>query len=169
MMISTRNDKGTALEILVRWLTGAGFSGFRFDTSFSLFFYRDVSASYMGSELPCASELHLLGDWWVGSTGEWHDKVDKLGVGIEPDEPVKAYELTKLRWSEGTRVKNVSLSENVLAIAFQDETICIAMQTDDEYAILLKEPGVNEEEAQWSVTCVNESCFCRCPDAPRRA
>lgn len=161
-MPKTKNDKFGALEFLVSWLIGAGFNGFRFDTAFSLFFYRDDKVFYNGTELPRDIEIHLLGDWWIGPLSEWKEKVAALGCGVEPDEPVKAYELAKLRWTEGACIKDVSFTENTLSVTFENDLILsIALQCDDEYAFVVKESGVDEEDAEWSVTCENDNCYYR--------
>jgi len=162
MTTITKNDKNTMMELMCAWLTGAGFSGFRFDTAFTLYFIRDKSAAYNGFELPWQIELHLLGDWWIGSFNEWSDKVERLGQGVEPDEPVKASELALLRWSDGASVKNVTLSDEVMIIIFDNKTeLSLSLVCEDEYIFSVNEFNVREEATNWSVTCDGDNYYYR--------
>jgi hypothetical protein len=162
MDIKTKNDKSITLEILFDWLIGAGFNGFRFDTAFSLYFYQDSKVFYKGSELPRAIEMHLLGDWWIEPSNEWKKRVEKLGFGIEPDEPIKAYELAKLRWTEGSSIKDITFLDSKISIIFENDVVLsISLQCEDEYAFMVKEVGVYEEDVEWLVTCENGNFFYR--------
>jgi hypothetical protein len=164
-MAATKHDLDKALELLFCWLVGSGFSGFKFDTGFSLYFSRGSEGSFCGYSLPWLMELQLLGHWWFGAEKEWLKKIDKIGEGIEPDEPVKAFELTKLRWSEGALVKNVTYKDGIIAIDFANGLrISVSLESDDDYVLMLKETGVNEKDATWSVVCNGEDMYYRMPE-----
>lgn len=164
MTSETKNDKSTMMELLCSWLIGAGFSGFKFDTAFTLSFIRDKAASFRGLDLPWVIELHLLGNWWFGPHRDWMEKVSEIGQGIEPDEPVKASELALLRWSDGAVIKDIELSEDTLILTFANQTaLTVSLEAEDDYVFSIKEAGVNEEDAYWSATCDGENYYYRVP------
>ena len=149
MINTTENNKNKVTDLLFNWLVGAGFSGFQFGTEFSLFFDKNSVNQYHGNDLPCQLELHILSEWWFGSLENWKQDVNSRGVGVEPCEPVQAFELAKLRWSEGSSVNTIDLSDEALIITFENNTVLvISLKVDDEYAFSLAEKGVAEENAK---------------------
>jgi len=163
-MASTTNDINKAIDLICQWLIGAIFIGFRFSSNFTLFFDRQSEASFVANSLPWQLELNLLEEWWIGDRQEWQEKVIHNGKGIEPDEPVKAFELTRLRWSGGAVVSDVLLDEKRLLILFQNGvTLQTELTGEDEYSFALTEYGVAEENSKWSVVCDSDGIYVRTP------
>ncbi len=155
--MSATNNLSRSVEFITQWLVGAIFIGFRFSSNFTLLFDRQTEAGFEGKSLPWQLRLDLLEDWWLGSKQEWTKKVSENGVGVEPDEPVKAYELAKLRWSEGAVVESIIANENKLSILFQDGTVLHALLTEeDEFSYSLSENSEDSSDCSCSITLDGE-------------
>lgn len=153
-MMNTRNDLSRSIELLTQWLVGAIFVGFRFGSNFTLFFDRETEGFFEGKNLPWQVRLDILEDWWLGSEQEWAKKVSKNGSGVEPDEPVKAFELAKLRWTEGAVVESITADENKLSLFLENGTVLHTLLTqEDEFSYSISE---NSTESDWSVTLDGE-------------
>ena len=137
MMAQTLNDKEKAKEVICALLNDTGFSGFSFDTSFKLRFYRNKTAKYNGKTLPWEVQINILTEWWFGSKEDWLSKVSRMSCGKvqEQDEPVKAYELACLRWIEGSEVKKVTVNDHIMEILFQNgKLISMLLESEEDYA-----------------------------------
>ena len=153
-------EESEAKELLKAWLVGASITSFRFGTAFSLELARPVDAHYKKSKLPEFSEMVFLEEWWLGERSEWGKKVISRGAGVEPDEPVKAFELAKLIWSEGNIVCDVSASENSISIKFENsEVIHILCNGEDEFAFSLTEKNESEHLGKRSLVLSNCEYF----------
>lgn len=164
----TRSGRKESLQLFSAWLEGAGLTGFRFDTGFSLYFSRGAK-TYNGFPLPNLIELQLLGEWWFGAQNDWLAQVELLGEGVEPDEPLKAFRLTALRWSDGAVVQTTTFDEkeHTIGIVFENGVcLTVSLVTDDEYALLLKESDVREQDATWSVAVEDDGMHYRMPSWP---
>jgi hypothetical protein len=134
------------------------FSGFSFDTSFTLRFSRGTEY-YDGQKLPFEIELCLLSNWWFDNKSNWLQKVENFKLDsenepVEPDEPTQAYELTCLRWSEGAVVKNVDIEERSISIAFENgKEITLSNKVEIDNSWMIKEAGVHEVDSNWLVVC----------------
>jgi hypothetical protein len=150
----TMTDTNNAIDLARHWLTGAIFVGFRFDSNFTLFFYCERETSFLGSALPRQIELNILEEWWMGDRQDWEEKISCYGVGVEPDEPVKAFELARLRWTGNSSISDLSLDMNGMRIRFENGVIIQTLLTgEDEFCFSISEFGIAEEHSKWSVTC----------------
>lgn len=139
-------------QIIKTLLKNALFSGFSFDTSFTLRFSRGTEY-YNGQQLPFDIELCLLSDWRFDNKSNWLQKVENLKLNSE-HEPAQAYELTCLRWSEGAVVKNVDVEEGSISIAFENgKIITISNKVEMDNSWIIKEAGVREVNSNWLVVC----------------
>jgi len=155
--MNATNHLSRSVELITQWLVGAIFVGFRFGSNFTLFFDRQTEASFEGKSLPMQVRLELLEDWWLGSEQEWSQMVVENGVGVEPDEPVKAFELAKLRWSEGAVVESVIANENKLSVLFENGAVLHASLTEeDEFSYSLSENLEISKSNSWSLTLDGE-------------
>lgn len=161
---TAKNNINESMNLLCAWLAGSCFSGFKFDIGFSLYFSRESESSYSSHALPWLSELQLLGEWWFGSKSEWLNKVNRFGDGVVLDEPVKAFRLAKLRWAKGATVKNATYENGVITIYFENDTsVSVSLESDNEYALMLKETGVSKENSRWLVVCDSDDMFYKTP------
>jgi hypothetical protein len=155
--MNATNNLSRSIELITQWLVGAIFIGFRFGSNFTLFFDRQTEANFERKSLPWQIQLDLLEDWWFSNEKEWVKKVAENGVGIEPDEPVKAFELAKLRWSEGAVITSVIADEKNLSLSFENGTVINVLLTEeDEFAYSLSENLERSSEYSWSVTLDGE-------------
>ena len=155
--MNTNNNLSRSVELLNQWLVGAIFIGFRFGSNFTLFFDRQTEGHFEGKSLPWQVRLDLLEDWWIGNEQEWSIKVSENGSVAEPDEPIKAFELTKLRWSEGAVIVSISADENKLSIFFENGTVFHTLLTEeDEFSYSITENTENATVSDWSVTLDRE-------------
>ena len=127
-MTRVENNKQKFQQFMNDLLCGMYFEGYKFDTSFTLRFGGSYSKNASNKKLPMVIELCLLGDWWFYTEKEWSRRLSifknsaKLDLeGWSLDEPLQAFELTRLRWSEGSEICSVSLESEVLEIKFKNE------------------------------------------------
>ena len=155
--MNTTSNLSRSIELLSQWLVGAIFIGFRFGSNFTLFFDRQTQGSFEGKSLPWQVRLDLLEVWWLGGEQEWAKKVSEHGSGVEPDEPVKAFELAKLRWSEGAVVESITADENRLDVFLKNgETLHVLLTKEDEFSYSVSENKENSDDSDWSVTLDEE-------------
>lgn len=160
----TKNDADKAIDLVGQWLKGAIYVGFRFDSNFTLFFDCNRERSFAGYRLPWQIQLNLLEDWWIGDRQNWAEKVSRDGEGVEPDEPVKAFELAKLRWTEGASISEGLLDERGLKIRFNNGiSLETALICEDEYCFSISEFDVSDERSKWSVVLDSEGLHVRTP------
>jgi hypothetical protein len=163
----TRRDEAEGERVAQAMLSGAGFSAFTFSTGFSLRFSRGRAGSLLGQPLPAEVELDLDGRWWLDDEHEWKAKVARLAPegAVEPEEPVQAYELAALRWTEGATVVSVALSAGVISLRFQNgRTLTATRDADAEgRAWTLTEIGAEQESSRWSVCSEAGAVFVRSP------
>ena len=166
MTVQTLKEKERAKEVIYALFNDTGFSGFSFDTSFKLRFYRNNAAEYQGKTLPWEIQINILTDWWFGSKEDWIIKVSKMSCEQlqEQDEPIKAYELAYLRWMEDSVVQKVIVNDNTMEILFRNgKQISMLLESEEDYAWTIEEPNVLEPNALWSVACENCELFVRIP------
>lgn len=166
MIVQTKKDRKISENLIQEILIGAGFSGFRFDTAFSLRFDRSKRTEIEGYELPWIFEIQILTEWWFGNKEEWERVVHSFDTKHcpDPEEPVKAYELTCLRWSDGSTVELIDFWDDCLSITFKNgKSLSISFESDEDFAWIIQEPNVPEENSQWSVVCENGEMFVRMP------
>ncbi len=118
----------------------SGFSGFQFGTGFTLFFDRSMSNAH---SKPCRLSLCVESRLRIGSSESWLRLVGRLAPkgAIVPDEPVFAYELARIRWSEGSGVRDVCIENNLLLIELESAEIIVV------------ECATEEEDHAWTLTC----------------
>lgn len=163
-MMANRNNQSVGIELIINWLINSIFVGFRFGSNFTLFFDRQTEASFNGKVLPSQLKLELLEDWWFGNEKDWQLNVNKNGSGVEPDEPVKAFELAKLRWSEGAIVKSVVADEQGLVLEFENGVFLqVRLTGEDELTYLLSENNIGVEGGGWSVALESDGIFSKVP------
>lgn len=166
MRTQTRQDKAKAESLTCALLEGTGLSGFWFGTSFTLRFERSDMKYFNSHKLPWAVELQLLGEWWFNTKEKWCQTVERLAAKetAEPEEPAQAYELVRLRWSEGSTVKAVSFDDEKMAITFANGTFLSAsLNSTEDYAWRISVPDICESDEQWSVVCEEGKLFLRTP------
>lgn len=161
-------DIAKAQEVLRRSLLGAGFSGFSFDSTFRLWFIRESSGVMDDLEAPQEIELIIEADWRIGDKAQWQAKVSRLAPAgaIEPEEPVQAYELAFMRWSDGSKIADVALTEAELCITTQGGATIVVGSSIEEggTAWYIGQRGVPEHEASWSVCCADGALYVRRPE-----
>lgn len=167
MTMGTVADITLAKRLTEAMLVGAGFSAFVFHTSFCIRFVRGERATFSGAPLPQEVELNLLSEWWFDDHTNWQAKVASLAPAgaVEPAEPVQAFELAALRWTEGTTVKGVELTSEHLRISFANARMITVngLSEDDGLAWMLSAAGTPEAESVWSVSSHAGQLFVRCP------
>lgn len=151
-------------KFLTEWLSGALFVGFRFASNFTLYFDLQNEVHFEGQKLPWTFRLEILEDWWFGDKDEWLQKVSEKGESVQPDEPVKAFELAKLRWSGGVMVESISVNEKILTIVFENNIELHVQQTsEDEFAYSLSDYSDSSSDCSWSLTLDSVGFYLRKP------
>ena len=146
-------------NIVKALLEGAGLSAFVFHTHFQLEFFCDTNKKYNGKRLPHHVILTIQGDWWFGDKQEWDETVRKMTAGftyVEPDEPVLAFKLAALRWTESSTVSSVALTPEKVVIMFHcGESITILNQDDceGEPPWEIVESGYSSSDSPWYAGC----------------
>lgn len=149
-------------------LEGAGLSSFTFHTSFQLLFCCDSRKKFDDKNIPNEITLSILGDWWFGNKKEWNMLVNKLTGGfhfIEPDEPVLAFKLAALRWSDGSIIDSVKLSSEKLQLRFECGDSITIMNSDEssDCAWEIFERSCKNYSNCWSVWCEDGKVYHNVP------
>lgn len=160
---TTVEDLTIAQELTAALLTGSGYSGFSFDTNFSLRFVVQAGSKFRSFALPQMVELQIFGRWRVGDADSWRKKTERLADwrAAEPEEAVQAYELASLRWQEGTVVESVLLKSEETVIRFLGgQTIVIPSVDHESWLLCVTEKTI---DTAWSVACEGRTYFARIP------
>lgn len=166
MISETKKDRVNAEKLIRIILQGAGFSGFRLDTNFNLKFDRSEQAEFNGHELPWIFEIQILGDWWIGSKEEWRRLVEIFDSidSTESEEPIKSFELTRLRWTEGATIDSIDFYKDYFTINFKNKkSLSISCVSDEDYSWIIKEPNIAEVDSLWSIVCESSDFYIRSP------
>lgn len=151
MLSRTIQGRTQAENLSCILLKNCGFSGYRFDTSFTLSFTRNIAEKYEGNDLPWAVEVQIPGEWWFDTKTEWNEILTRLMPHKcpQPEEPVQAYELTLLRWTEGTDIETVCFDGELLVVKFKNQrTISISSEPVEDYSWVIE---AIEGDKKWSV------------------
>jgi len=138
------------------------FSGFSFDCNFTLKFSRNKVLYYEGKKLPQHFILTILTDWWFDLKKDWMGKVESLNNynAIEPEEPVQAFELAILRWSDGAEVKEVKFNEECMTLIFKNKkALSILCESDEDYAWIIEENKFPANDSKWSAVCEDRKVY----------
>lgn len=159
MSVETKQELPLVSEIIQALFSDCGFDGFRFNTSFSLRFTRDKQGQYEDQNLPWAIELLLEGDWWFDAKDTWDIRVSNLAPAdsVDPEEPIQAYDLAHLRWSEGSGLESVKISSEFLVLTFKNGKILSVSSKPIEGPSWIVE-SVGDEDV-WSVVCEGGEFF----------
>lgn len=162
----TEKNREKGEKLIHALLKGAGLSGFSFDTFFTLRFCRNEAVEFEGHILPWIFELQILSDWWFDSKDKWQSRVNQFDTRqlIEPDEPVKAFELASIRWMEGSDVDVVEIGEEVMMIKFRSgKTMTISLNSEEDYSWIVKGLEVPESKLMWSISCEDGELYVQTP------
>lgn len=160
----TENNRQKAKKIINALVDGASFGGFSFSTYFKMWFFRESSLKESeGIRLPIEFEINILSDWWFDSKEEWRLYIKKFDTAnmIEPDEPIKAFELAKLRWMNGAEVELIEIEDEKTIIYFRNgKSISILNDNSEDYAWTIEEYESSLDiEQNWSITCEDKEIF----------
>lgn len=166
-MAKTISDT-VAGELARALLGGTGLAAFTFSTQFTLSFDRGKAGSLAGSSLPIQVDLVLHCYWFIGDEAEWLERVNGLGdsAGVEPDEPLSAFELAKLRWTPGSCIEAVQVQGVELMLVFENGTKITARPSPDDEGpswLLYAPNGGNEGADRWSLMVEGGRLFLDAP------
>ncbi|WP_099191892.1 hypothetical protein [Tepidibacter mesophilus] len=143
-------------EALNELFKDSTYVGFSFDTNFSLMFSRSQKRFIGDKELPSNFKLVITSEWRVGSKVEWRDykKQFDTSKAVEEDEPVQAFILSILRWSEDSRVSDTSVVDGELCITFNDSiSLYIDNNEEEDYSWIIEQVKYDVNECEWSIVC----------------
>lgn len=165
--MQTVQDSKVGEEVARSLLEGSGFAGFSFSTQFTLRFSRSRPDTYAGKALPAEIEIVLHGSWRFGEENEWREHVARIAPtnAVEPEEPVQAWELAHLRWTDGATVRSLLIADGALSIRFENGRILTALAETDggDTAWAIAVAGVPESDFSWSVVSAGGEVFVRTP------
>lgn len=149
-------------------LEGAGLSSFTFHTNFVLKFCCKINKKFSEKQLPMEVNLSIMSDWWFGDKEDWDKTVNKLTKEfnfVEPDEPVLAFKLAALRWSDGSDISYVHLSSEKIELIFDcGESITILNNNKEEgLAWEIFECNFQDVNNCWSMACENGEIYYSLP------
>lgn len=149
-------------EVIYALFQYKSFTGFSFDTNFTLKFSRYKDVYYKDKKLPSEIKLMILTDWWFDSRKDWFRKVESFNNynAVEPEEPVQAFELAMLRWSDGADVKNMEMNEEYMSIIFENgKSISVLCESDEDYAWIIEGNTAYSDDPKWSVVCEDKEIY----------
>lgn len=120
----SENPLADAETLLGALLEGAGYSGFAFESAFTLRFERCEPGVLHGEPLPLFMELRLDTDWWFEELQFWREFAGTRGKAKDPSlgDQSKAALLTELRWEDGAQIVRAELNPNALQLTFANGT-----------------------------------------------
>ncbi|WP_437722025.1 hypothetical protein [Sorangium sp. So ce861] len=111
--------------------------------------------------------MTIEADWRIGDEADWQAKMSRLAPegAVEPEEPVQAYELALMRWSDGSDVVDVALTEEELRITTRGGAAIVVGSSVEpgETAWHIGQRGAPEHEATWSVCCMDGVVYVKRP------
>ena len=121
--------------------------------------HMSTQKKFLDETFPEELALVLEDDWWVDSAEmNWSCFYNELAPKnhIEPDEPVKAYLLALLRWSDGAVVKDVVFDDEKISIIFENNwKVSISLKNKEESLFCLTGVSSMGNDSKWSVTYEN--------------
>lgn len=162
MLGEEKDNNDNNIKLIQALFAETSFTGFSFDTNFTLIFNRMRSISFNGKMLPLEIKITILSEWWMGSKEDWDELTSKFDTSnaVEPDEPVQAFELAILRWSENSNVEEISLLKGNLTIAFRNgKAITILSDSIEDFAWIIEERKYTSIKSEWSIVCENDKIF----------
>ena len=151
------NDTEKIVQLMNDFFCGAYFEGYKFDTSFTLRFGRDNIDDLTTRKSTMSIDLFILGRWLFHTESEWSSRLSMLKnlEALDLEEPLLAFELTRLRWSEDSKVCSVSLENEILEIKFNNLCqIRISCEPiEGESWIMTGKNNDLIEDEMWSITC----------------
>lgn len=163
-LITNLNDK----NIINALLEEAGLNAFIFDTNFRLKFICKTDNIFNGKKLPMEITFSILSDWWFGNKDRWNHMVKKMTEDftyVEPEEPVLAFKLAALRWSDGSIIESINISPEKTELKFCcGESITILNNNKGNCAWEIYETNFTDVNNCWSVVCEEGKIFYNIPD-----
>lgn len=156
MELCNRSNRTESEELIKALFNNLAFGGFSFDMFFTLRFYRNGEGQFKDKTLPREIEIQILSEWWFGKKNEWVRRVKQLTTYklVEPDEPVLAYELACIRWTEGSEVTLIDFDNDTMIIHFRcGKSIVITLESEDDYAWIIQETNNSEPRINLSIVC----------------
>lgn len=143
-----------AIQALNRLFVGRSLSYFCFGTYFRLHFGHYAVAPGSRPPPPFEVIVDVLGDFWINDKADWEGKVaDVPSSVVEPSEPIMAYELARLRWTQDSDVIDVSGDDEKIVFTLKNrETINFSMFGGDEFAFLATDDA-DETKGELSICC----------------
>ena len=147
-------SRESAIEALNRLFVGRGLVNISFGTSFRLLFGHYNVAPGNRPSPPLEVVVDVLGAFWINDRGDWNRKIAEVPSSVvEPSEPVMAYELARLRWTEDSEVVGVTGDhERVVFTLKNQEAISFSMFSEDEFAFLAADDA-DERQSRLSICC----------------
>ncbi|MDF2881035.1 MAG: hypothetical protein K0R54_1592 [Clostridiaceae bacterium] len=158
-----REKSETLVSLLIK---DAYFKGFLYDSFFTLRFERMTEGYFNGHKLPWNIDIRIQGEWWFDSEEVWKEKIEKYKAIeiVEPVEPILSYELTYLKWLDGSEVETIDFTDNSMQIVFKNKkAITILYDVEMDYAWYIFESILSERNTVWSVCCENGLLYVRTP------
>lgn len=151
-MLTNKTER--IIEFINKLLINTTIERFSFDQFYTIVFSRKLPGKYKGWDLPLTISLHIENHWWFNSKEEWEDRIQQFPKSKSPDndEPIQAYELAMIMWSEDTTVLSVSLNKEVMRINFASGRVLnISNEVEESEAWAIYETGTSLGNARWSI------------------
>ena len=142
------------IQALNRLFVGRSLVYICFGTHFRIHFGHCAVASGSRPLPPLEVIVDILGDFWINDKDGWTRKVaDVPSSVVEPSEPVMAYELARLRWTQDSEDISVTGDdERIVFTLMNRETINFSMFSEDEFAFLATDDA-DETKGELSICC----------------
>lgn len=164
--IALSDEENRSVRLINLLFEGSNFTGFMFGCHFILMFSRSSERFFEGKRVPKEFKLTIMSDWRFGSNKEWETYKKKFDTNnfVEEDEPVQAFLLTALRWSENSMVVGVDFCNDEICIKFKGEKEMYVNNNEEvDYSWIIEEIKYNSQVVDWSIICENNKIFL--PDA----
>lgn len=121
-------------ELISSVFLNANFNGFSFDQFFLLKFFHESPIS-INDKLVREVEIFIESDIYFDELCNWDDYISSFppNSSSEPSEPVIAFELASIRWSNNFKVRDVDITNDEVRLHF-DETKILSFKNSLDYS-----------------------------------
>ena len=144
-------------KALIRNLfVGSHFTGFSFDTCFILKFNRSDEIDIKDCKFGGDFKITVLSELWFGEKRNWTDEIKKFPEIDCADgyEPISAYYLSCLRWSDGAEIFDVLFEKDVMKLIFINGTVISVVNNDGiDHSWIICETNTKHNRYSWEIIC----------------
>lgn len=141
---------------------GASFTGFAFDSCFTLKFNRETTIDIDGIKFRGDFKIIISSELCIEDNKKAPKRTvqDGMSFSDKQSEPVLSYMLADLRWSDGADIYDVKFEDKGIKLLFRNGTkMYISNHDEDDYAWMICEAYTTFQDRSWDIICENNNIY----------